>query len=144
MASIAQGYWIAPTGEPYRTPAHIIFMVEHPELFSLTKTQQRKLGEYDPNFSEEMIMRALKLGWIRVMGGPPTFYYEVWELTPTTLGNIIEFVRALKIPEDTIITMSESGVPLAERPELHFPVSELYGRRIQTYLRNPRSGRRSK
>jgi len=144
MALVAQGYWISPTGGFFRTDSHILFMQAQPNMFHLTAKQAGSIRTGGPDDRERLIQRAEKLGWIRVMGGFPTYYYEVAEFTPSVLERLLAFTGDAKIPADTMMTISESGVPLSIRPEIHFPVSELTSARVQMWLRNPPNKRKAK
>lgn len=88
------GYWLSRNGDIRLTPDHFGTVLDFPELFGFTRAESKL---WSPNDRQDVLTKAVEVGWIRVLGNRPHLNFQFWLLDNRTIFAITNFLSEKKI-----------------------------------------------
>jgi hypothetical protein len=111
-----KAYWLSPKGDVHDVDLkHINFIRDNPKMFKMTKDEYlatyKKFKEpfgWEGKAREELIIRALKIGWVRIRDYMNKGWsVEVWELDRYAKDSIFDWAIKVKKLIEHFIEINE-------------------------------------
>lgn len=131
-----EGFWIDPKGKSIPIHEHVSYMMQHPKPFGLTPKQVETWPELlrVEGQREEMLLYAIRRGWIRVRGYATYTTFDVAVFDDDAIWRITRHLKKTGTwPNETVIVNEHRYKKMYEESADWF-----FSDKAAEYARNPR------